>query len=172
MKQPLDQRYEVVALRRLPLGTLYPDQIIEVMHTLASVAHRCDLVIDDTNTAVGDMCVEAGLKPVRIVFTGGDAANRVGHRRYNVPRSIIVNCIEAKLHTDELRFSPKLLDGEALKDELANFHRSVAASGRLGGEAARGHHDDLIDAIGVALWWAVEKPKREFMEVRGIPGMH
>jgi hypothetical protein len=70
-----------------------------------------------------------------------------------VPKSIIVSCIDAKLNTGELRFAKQLLEAEALKDELANFHRHVSQTGKLLFEHRSGRHDDLIFSVAIGVWW-------------------
>ena len=70
-----------------------------------------------------------------------------------VPKSTIVSCIDARLNTGELRFAKALMEAEALKDELANFHRHVSQTGKLLFEHRSGRHDDLIFACAIGLWW-------------------
>jgi Resolvase, N terminal domain len=130
-----------------------------IQEALAAVRHPCDLVIDDTNFAVGDICKERGLKPIRICFTSGAEATRIKYRKYGVPKSLIVGNIDARLHCGELHFAKDLTESEALKDEFANFQRHLSAASRNAiFEARSGKHDDIIMAIGCALWWAIEQP--------------
>ena len=87
------------------------------------------------------------------MFTSGFEAIGHGPRKWSVPKAVIVSNIDAKLHCSELRFAQALLEAEALKDELTNFQRTVSQTGKLLFEHRSGRHDDLVFAVGVALWW-------------------
>lgn len=165
-EQKFEERFDIMAARRLPLGTLYPRQIDYVEQDLAAVGHPCDLVIDASNDAVSDMFIDRGLECVRVVFGGGNEVNRLGFKRYGVPKSKIVNNVSVRLQANEIHFPKSLTsDGGALRDEFINFGSRVSeATGRMHYEASTGH-DDLVMAIGIAMWWALEKPVRMSMHV-------
>ena len=111
--QKVDVRFDIVGLRRLPLGTLYPDQVTMIQEALAAVRHPCDLVIDDTsNFAVGDLLAERGLRPVRVTFTSGAEVTRIKSRKYGVPKSLLVGNVDAKLHCNKLRFAKDLTEAD------------------------------------------------------------
>ena len=157
--QKIDQFFDARHLERLPLGMLYPHQVAHVSQLLQRPPLRdqkVDVVIDQTgNIGAGDEFERTGLAPVRVMFTSGFEA--IGHepRKWSVPKAIIVSGIDAKLHCGELRFAQQLLEAEALKDELTNFQRTVSQTGKLLFEHRSGQHDDLVFAVGVALWWAI-----------------
>ena len=157
--QKFEQRFDVVHLERLPLGMLYPHQVAHVSQLLLRPPLRdrkVDVVIDQTgNIGAGDEFERAGLAPIHVMFTSGFEAIGHGLRKWSVPKSIIVSNIDAKLHCSELRFAQELLEAEALKDELTNFQRTVSSTGKLLFEHRSGQHDDLVFAVGVALWWSI-----------------
>jgi hypothetical protein len=70
-----------------------------------------------------------------------------------------VSAIDAKLNTGELVFAKDLSDQEALRNELQNFQRSVTTAGRSLFEHRANEHDDLVFAIGVALFWTQQQQK-------------
>ena len=163
IKQKFDEHFDVRHLQRLPLGMSYPEQVARVRELLARSPlshHDVDVCLDQTGCGapVGDLVEAAGLKPVRITFTAGHEPIGAG-RKWGVPKSIIVSGIDAKLHCGALRFSKQLLEGDALKDEMQNFQRSVSQTGKLLFEHRAGKHDDLIFSIGISLWWAIERRK-------------
>jgi hypothetical protein len=84
---------------------------------------------------------------------------RLGHRRYGVPKIMLISPVDARLHTGELVFAEDLPEREALKDELQNFQRSVTASGHSKFEGRSTSSDDIVLAISMAVWWAIEKRK-------------
>jgi hypothetical protein len=163
IRQRVVELFDVRGLTRLPLGMPYPDQVDRVRHLLSSplLKDRCSLVIDQTGCGapVGDLFAKHGLKPVRITITAGAEVTELGHRRYGVPKSLLISNIDARLHCSELRFAEDLTEGEALKDELVNFQRHVTAAGRATFEARSGRHDDIVLSIACALWWAIERRK-------------
>ena len=158
LRQDRTETYDCVHLERYPLGLEYPLQVDRVGKLLSRDPLRgnAELVIDQTGpgAAVGDLFQQRGLKPLRIVITGGFEAVRHGQRKFAVPKHEIVSNLDAKLHTGQLRFAADLLEAEHMKDELKNFHRNVTASGRSTFEARGTAHDDAVLAVGLALWRA------------------
>lgn len=165
IRQRVDERFDVRHLQRLPLGTPYPEQVARIRDLFTRPPLRggdVPLCIDQTGVGapVGDLFEADGLRPVRITFTSGFEPTGRG-RKWGVPKSTIVSGIDAKLHCGELRFAKALLEAEALKEELANFQKHVSQTGKLLFEHRSGRHDDLIFAIGIALWWTLERRKQQ-----------
>jgi hypothetical protein len=155
--QKVDERFDIVDLKRLPLGMLYPDQVDYIQSALARLRHPCDLVLDATsNFAVADECQKRGLKPVRIVFTSGAEVTKLGFRKFGVPKSRLVGNVDARLNSNELHFAKDLIEGEVLEDEFGAFHSHVSTAGKNIYEARSGRHDDIIFCIACSLWWALE----------------
>src|SRR5262249_40008050 len=44
-----------------------------------------------------------------------------------------------------------------IAEELKDFRRHLTAAGRATYQARTGKHDDLVLAVAIALWWAVER---------------
>lgn len=159
MTQRVNQRYDILDIKRLPQGMLYQDQVVYIQQALARMRHSCDLAIDDTGHrgGVADLCQELGLRPVRIAFTGGAEVTRGNKpRSYNVPKGTLIGNIDTALNAGELHIAGDLAEGEALTDELANIERYTTGANRFGYEARAGKHDDLVAALAVAMFWSIE----------------
>jgi hypothetical protein len=170
IRQKFEQRFDVRHLERRPLGELYPDQVAYVQQLLQRPPlcyHDVDVVIDQTgNVGAADIFEAAGLRPVRITFTGG--MDPIGEKRkWGVPKSTLVSNLDAKLHCKELRFAKELLEAEALKDELIHFRRNLTKTSRMLFEHRAGKHDDLIFSIAVALWWALQLRRKGQVLING-----
>lgn len=157
------QHFDVLHLQRLPLGLSYIDQVEEVAKLLSRppLPSDCPLVIDETGVgrAVGDLFDRLGLSPTKVSITAGDAQSRHGERRYSVPKGRLISALDARLHTHELRFAPKLSEAGAMKEELKDFRRQVSAVGRFMYAARLSRHDDLVLAVSLALWHFLGRPK-------------
>jgi hypothetical protein len=164
-RQRSKQRYDVVHAERLPLGTAYPDVVQHVRDVLnrPPLRDRCHLVIDESGVgrAVGDIFEGAGMRAVRVSITAGVEAVKQEHRRWSVAKSILISGVDAKLHSGELRFAAELGEAHALHEELKDFRRHLTAAGRATYQARTGKHDDLVLAVAIALWWAVERRRHE-----------
>jgi hypothetical protein len=165
IKQDIEQRFDVVHAERLKLGTSYPDIVAHVREVLARPPLRddCDLVIDESGVgrAVGDMFDAAGSRPVRVSITAGTDATRQDGRRWNVGKALLISGVDARLHSGELRFASDLGEAHALADELKDFRRHLTAAGQATYQARTGKHDDLVLAVAIALWWAVERRRHQ-----------
>ena len=164
-RQNIEEHFDVVHAERLPLGTPYPDVVQHVRDVLNRPPLRdcCHLVIDESGVgrAVGDMFTEAGLRAVRVAITAGtDAVKRDG-LRWSVAKSLLISAMDAKLHAGELRFAAELGEAHALAEELRDFRRHVGAAGRATYQARTGRHDDLVLAVAIALWWAIERRRHQ-----------
>jgi hypothetical protein len=161
--QTPDEQVWVRHLERLPLGLSYPAVVQRVADILArpplcgDADHRgAELIIDETGVgrAVGDIFVDAGLKPKRVTITGGNDPT-VGHGsdRFHVPKTVLISNVDAMLHTGALRFAAALTEAEAMRDELQDFRRKLSEAGRATYAARTGRHDDLVLAVAIAAWW-------------------
>jgi hypothetical protein len=165
IKQQVDDKFDVVYAERMPLGTAFPAVIAHV-HKLLDRPPLCDgttyLVVDETGVGapVCDEFGDAGLKPVRVHITSGTAVTKLdGLNRWGVPKLVLTSCLDARLHTGELRFAAAMDVAPAIADEFKDFRRSLTAAGRATYQARSNKHDDLVLAIGIATWWAMERSK-------------
>jgi hypothetical protein len=158
------QRLAVRHLERLPLGLAYPDIVLRIKTLLARPPldqPSTVLVIDETGVgrAVGDIFVQAGMRPQRVTITAGtEETSASGFNRWHVAKQILISRLDAVLHTGDLRIAKELREAGPLAEELKNFQRSVSAAGRASYEARVGMHDDLVLAVSLATWWATRPP--------------
>jgi hypothetical protein len=168
-RQASTERFFVRHLERLRLQTPYPEQVAYVANLLQRHPLKgATFALDYTGCGrpVADMFARAGLHPKCILITAGNEWTNDGDT-YHVPKQFLVSTLESRLHSGELRIAPELLESPALRDELQNFTRKVAESGRVTYDARSGKHDDLILAICIALFMAT-KP-RAFSSVEPFP---
>ena len=160
-RQEADEFCDVVHVERVALKTDYgavADRVREILdRDPLRRAEHLDLVLDDTGVgrAVGDdMVKRLGLNPYRVTITAGDTQTRVTGKSWNVSKSILISTVDAMLNSGELRFAPELLEAPTLKEELANFQRTVTGSGRAQYAARTGAHDDIVLAVALCCWRA------------------
>jgi hypothetical protein len=172
------ERTDVRHLERLPLGMSYPSVVQHIAELLARPPLvGAELIIDETGVgrAVGDIFVEAGLKPKRITITAGnEATSGHGRDRYHVAKTILISNLDAMLHTKELRFAAALTEAGAMAEELKDFRRKVSDAGRSTYAARTGRHDDLVLAVAIGCWWISRPPPTQaifgtYGQTGGIP---
>jgi hypothetical protein len=163
VQQP-ENRYEVQYLQRLPLGLAYPLVVNEVLNLLARPPLNgppADLVIDETGVgrAVGDIFEQQSFRKfTRLTITAGNEQTWAGKDRVHVAKGILISGVDAHLHRRELKFAPELKEAPAALNELQNFTRATSAAGRFTYSAREGQHDDLVLAVAIALWKALQPP--------------
>jgi hypothetical protein len=157
--QDTEERFDVVHLERLPLGTDYPAvarHIAELLKRPPLKHAGYELIIDATGVGlpVVQILEEKGLRPIKVMITAGAEQLNAGGNLWHVAKSILISHLDAALHTAELHFAPELLEASAMKDELAHFDRHVTASGRASYAARTNKHDDLVLAVSLCVWRA------------------
>jgi hypothetical protein len=158
-KQDFTEHFDVRLLERVKLGISYPAVVQHVASLLARPPlTRATLIVDDTGVgrAVGDLMLQAGLRPKRVTITAGmDTTEHNG--AWRVPKGVLISGLDARLHTGELRIAAALSDAGALAEELKDFQRKVSDAGRSSWSARTGAHDDLVLAVAISLWWATNR---------------
>jgi hypothetical protein len=116
---------------------------------------KAELVIDFTGVGrpVFDMFIGAGISPIGVTITAGDAVANDG-LVYRVPKLILISRVQALLHDGRLKIYKGLPDAPALVAELQEFRAEVTDSGYWKFGARAGKHDDLVLAVAIALWRA------------------
>jgi hypothetical protein len=166
-------RWRCVHLERLKLGTRYGDITRHVANMLAAPQLQRDT---DSNRSAGELVLDfggigrgvaedmldAGLDPVCVNLTGGLETNWKRRHLYSVPKEEAIIQLDARIHHDRypLTFSKHLTEADALKQEIADFVRTVSGAGRMRYEARTGKHDDMIMALAIAVWW-LSRPKQQ-----------
>jgi hypothetical protein len=151
-------------LQRFKLGTAYPDIVQQVkrMYEQPPLCGQSALVVDATGVGrpVVDLFRKAGLRPVAITITGGQAVS-VGYGGYRVPKRDLVVNLAVMLQTGRLKIAGQLPEAQTLINELLNFKVKIdPRTAHDSYEAWReGVHDDLVLAVAMAVWYA-ERYKR------------
>ena len=149
-------------LERFRLGTSYPTIVERVADMLSRepLAGDASLVVDATGVGapVVDLLREAGLRPVAVTITGGDAVGCEG-RDYRVPKRDLVATLQVLLQTGRLKVAESLPEAATLTRELLNFQvRITDKAADIYGVWREGGHDDLVLAVALACWWAQQVP--------------
>jgi hypothetical protein len=167
-KQDRTERFLVRHLERLPLGMAYPQQVEHVRYLLSRDPLKgAQFALDYTGVGrpCADLFYRAGLRPMNILITAGSETT-YGDGAHHVPKQTLISQLETRLHTGELRIAADLVDAPALRDELRDFARKVSESGRVTFNARSGAHDDLVLAVAIALFAALNRPWSSCEELR------
>jgi hypothetical protein len=155
--------------RAFAIGLIAGNRNIGLMLAATGFAVRRLALFRAGGRAVGDIFVNAGLKPIRVSIAAGSKESRTGNRRFSVSKQILISNLDGALHTGELRFAQELHERTAMAEELKDFSRHVSEAGRYSFSARSGKHDDLVLAVAIALWrvkrkrpsWDDGRPRRE-----------
>jgi hypothetical protein len=161
---------------RVPLGTPYP-RVVEWVRRVAEQPEmygQCRLAADATG--VGAPVIEmlraarlgCDLSPVTI--TGGEQAHQTG-AMWHVPKKDLLSGVQVLLEQGQLRMARGMPETGALVKELLDVQIRLNGRGgvRMGAEGA-GKHDDLVIALGLAVWLARPRGRIGYGTVR-FPGM-
>jgi hypothetical protein len=146
-------RHQVRHLHRFPLGTPYPAIVAHVVALSARLPGAL-LAVDATGVGrpVVDYLWQAGLAPIAITLTAGGTAQGAG-RAWRVPKQDLVGVLQLALQGGRLQIAQALPLAEELAEELLAFRVRVTDAGReTYGAWREGAHDDLVLAVGVAVW--------------------
>jgi len=139
-------------------GVSYPQQVRRIAALMDTPPFRGRAVVVVDRTGVGrpvlDELREAGLAPVGITLTGGDAVSRDGGD-FRVPKRDVVSALQVLMMQGRLRIPRLMPHAAALVAELENFRLTInLATGHDSYEAWREHeHDDLVLAACLAAWY-------------------
>lgn len=149
--------YQVRHLERFKLGMPYPEQVRRLAELMATPELKgADLIVDYTGVGrpVADMIVEAGLGPVLVTITGGDAVQGEG-MEWRVPKRDLVTAALVLMQSNRLLVARALPEAETFKRELLNMRIKVnLKTAHDTYEAWReGQHDDLVLSVALACWY-------------------
>jgi hypothetical protein len=167
-----DVPYFVRYVGRVPLGTPYP-RVVEWVRRVAAqpeIRGQCRLAVDATG--VGTPVVEmrrgarlgCDLSPVTI--TSGEQAHQTG-AMWHVPKKDLLSGVQVLLEQGQLRVARGMPEAGALVKELLDVQVTLNGRGgvRMGAEGA-GKHDDLVIALGLAVWLARPRGRIGYGTVR------
>jgi hypothetical protein len=147
--------YRVNHLERLPLRTPYTAQLARIFAIKNRLPRAAQLIIDITGVgkALFDMAVEQGLDPIGVMIHGGFEIHRKPYDSVvSVPKMRLVAELDKRLQTGDLFVHESLKDWPVLRRELLNFRPEITRSGQETWNARSGEHDDLVLALGLALF--------------------
>jgi hypothetical protein len=163
-RQEAVQRFDLVHLQRLALGTNYVVQarmIGEMLQREPLKSANADLVVDQSGVGAGvvDLMETTGLRPVRVQITAGTEVTQHEGRIWRVAKTALISNLEAAMHSGELHVAASLAEAANLREELRDFQRHVTASGANTWSARAGAHDDIVLATSYCVWWATERTR-------------
>ena len=158
---PLLNRYEVRHAARLPMGMAYAEIVADIGALLRQPPlYQPDLVLDESKVGSPVAGLFAELRPVRVVITPGQGeAALTGHRRYEVPRALLLSILGARLHDGSLRFAVDLEEASALAAELKQVRADEPVE------------SDLVTALALSVWRAVGKKASFYRSPRRTPNV-
>ena len=160
--------YRVRGLRRLKLGTPYPEIVAEVVSVARTVAVQGPVTVVVDATGVGAPVVDllrqeldSTIPLVPVIFTAGDTA-RVDNGTHRVPKKDLVHGLIVLFEDKRLRLLDDHPEARALVNELSNMRIKISGESHASYEAWRqGQHDDMVFALALACWRGrASEPKR------------
>ena len=167
-RQSKEERFLCQWLERLPLQMPYPQQVQHISNLLSRDPLKgAKLALDFTGCGrpVADYAYRAGLRPMNILITAGSETTSIGGDTWHVPKQTLISQQETRLHCGELKIAEALQESEALKNELKDFAEKFRA-GRVTFNARSGSHDDLVLALAIALFAALNRHTFSCEELR------
>jgi hypothetical protein len=165
---PPVEKFHLVHLERVTLGTTYPAIVSHVAGLLARpVLRGSPLVVDATGVGrpVVDLFRSAGLRPAAVTITGGEKSSGDADG-WRVPKRELVSDLTVLLQSEKLKVAERLPLASALMEELLSFKVKVdtVTAHDTYGAARDGVHDDLVLAVALACWKA-KRAARDRIEV-------
>jgi hypothetical protein len=148
--------FSVRHAERMGPGISYP-AIVERVQDLAGKLEEPALALDAT--AVGWATValfeKTGLRPTPILVTAGDAVT--ADRGYlKIPKKDLVSTAQTLLQGERLKIAREISLADLMLRELRGFRMTVPLGGDDRPAWREGPHDDLVLALSVGLWIAVD----------------
>ncbi len=110
------------------------------------------LDIGGVGMAIKDMMTATKVETVGIQYTGGAAVSREGDN-WHVSKSFIVGKFLAAWDEGRVLMPSGASFLDMFQGELRAFRGEMSSQGRAKFEAEQGEHDDLVMAVGQAVWY-------------------
>jgi hypothetical protein len=132
-------------------------QVVDFMGDPRLVLNRAVLVVEATGVGIGviqDLRAK-GVMARGVWLTAGSAETDNAAGLINLPKVDLVTSLVRVFQNGRIKVAKKLEYAQAFKDEIGAFTRKVNRStASMSFEAASEKvHDDLVNAVGVAIWW-------------------
>lgn len=150
---------DLVHLERIPLGTLYPEQVARIADLVRRPqvgGVRTYLDMTGVGRPVLQMLRAAGVRDLQgISITAAKAAATRTPDGWNVGKAELVNAVQIEMQTGRLRFASRVEHVDKLVRELKEFRARINATGNTTFNAREGQHDDLVLALSYAVFGAL-----------------
>ncbi len=158
-------QYAVRHLQRFPVGTPFA-AIAEAVAALTRDANLNHPAVLADLTGIGGSILKLLRRSdihgwiVPVTITIGRMVARDADGMHMVPKQDLVGCLQLLLQGRRLKVAKGLPDADLLSREMQNFRmKSVPLTGNDPMIAWReGQHDDLVQAVASACWWAERHP--------------
>ena len=161
---------DLVHLERIPLGTLYPDQVAMVRQRLLNpYLEDIQTFMDMTGCGrpVYDMFKAAGLPRLSgIMITGTQGEAKRMPYGFNVGKAELVNRVQVEMQTGRLRLGRRVLHVDKLVRELKEFRAKPSPTGHMTFNAREGQNDDLVLATSYAVFGALRPRPLNQLDMR------
>ena len=177
--------YHLTDLKRFPLDVPHNIQITAITEAynrtktfynkdlqIGQPEYKPYLIIDLGNVGEShfDDYMATGLNVYGVKAHGGEKS-RYENKRWYVNTESLYNAVEILLDHKRLLIASDIEDRKGLIQELARFTWKRTPKGNLTAENLRdSDHDDRVDSIAVALWFA-QHGIREFKTIPRLPGI-
>jgi hypothetical protein len=153
--------YTLRHIERIPLRTSYVDIVRHVnsMTQTLLFKHNCTFIVDATGA--GRPVFDMIKNKVRycsfysINITSGNTESQSNGVR-NVPKSSLIASLQIAFETAEIRIPKSLEHLPLLMNELSHFKARIKNTGYTTMNAASGEHDDLLFAVALAVYKAIQ----------------
>lgn len=152
--------FQIIGLKRLDLGTPYPNVIKEIEKVLIKLGKETRLVVDVTGVGrpIVDELFARGLRPIAISIHGGDSvtSQKTRYLEYKVPKRDLISNLQVLVQNNMIKINPRLKNAKLLASELRNVRIKINPKTAHDSYGAwrEGEHDDLVLAVAVAAWYA------------------
>lgn len=163
--------YDLVYIKKFALKQSYLAVVEEIESVIEfyGLHGNYALVIDYTGVGhpVFDIFTSKGLNPMGVTITAGLKANQQAFNKVTVPKKDIVTYLQIVLQNRRIRIPKALGLLKELKQELLNFKFKVGANMKMTFGGSKGYHDDIVMALGVAIWFGEYHTKKKLTVIGG-----
>ena len=168
-----DVKLRVRHLERLPLDMPYPDVVERVRQLVMLPEYLQRIVVIPDCTGGGGIFLDhlraarMGVQIVPASITPGQEPNEA-KGRHNLPKHHLITILEAMFRERRIGLDRECPHLKELIQELHAFERLAGPRGRETFTGKASHHDDLVLALALAVWRAVEGGKGDLLSDKGI----
>ncbi len=163
-------RLDLCHLERIPLGTLYPQQVVLLADLLRQPVMdgvRTYLDMTGVGRPVLQMLKAAGarnLQGISITAAQGEATRQP--YGWSVGKTELVNGVQIELQNGRLGYGRTIPNVDKLVRELKEFRAKPTANGHMTFNAREGQNDDLVLAVSYAVFGALRPGSAHSIDMR------